>query len=226
MDGNGRWAKKRLLPRIAGHKAGANAVREVVTACVRHKIEILTLFAFSSENWSRPTEEISSLMSLFFSTLEREVQKLNKQNICLKFIGDRSRFDEKLCQRIAMAEQTTQHNTGLHLIIAVSYGGRWDLTQAMQQLAKDVAIGKLSPENISSEYIHSKLSTAGLPDPDLLIRTSGEQRISNFLLWQLAYTELYFSDVFWPDFTENEFERALQFYTKRDRRFGATVALV
>jgi len=220
MDGNGRWAKKRLLPRVAGHKAGVNAVRAVIGGCIRNKIEALTLFAFSSENWSRPIEEISSLMKLFVSALEREAKKLNEQNINLQFIGDRSRFDKKLCGRILAAEQLTAKNTGLRLVIAASYGGRWDLLQAMQKIADDITAGNLSADDISFDQISEKLSTAGLPDPDLLIRTSGEQRISNFLLWQLAYSELYFTDVLWPDFTEEEFNHALKFYAERNRRFG------
>ncbi|MDX1902484.1 MAG: isoprenyl transferase [Gammaproteobacteria bacterium] len=222
MDGNGRWAKKRFLPRVAGHKAGVKAVREVVTASVRHGVEFLTLFAFSSENWSRPSDEVSGLMGLFVSALEREVQKIHEQNIRLQFIGDRARFDATLQQRIARAEQLTEKNSGLKLIVAASYGGQWDIAQAMQQLAVEVASGTLQVQDISPEKISTKLSTAGLPNPDLLIRTSGEQRISNFLLWQLAYAELYFTDVLWPDFTEAEFERALQYFAERERRFGAS----
>lgn len=220
MDGNGRWAKKRFLPRVAGHKAGVKAVREVVTAAVRHGVEVLTLFAFSSENWSRPSDEVNSLMGLFVSALEREVEKIHEQNIQLKFIGERARFDESLRERIANAEQLTANNTGLKLMIAASYGGQWDIAQAMQRLMKDIQSGCLQADAISPELISTKLSTAGLPDPDLLIRTSGEQRISNFLLWQLAYAELYFTDILWPDFTQAEFERALNFFSARDRRFG------
>lgn len=222
MDGNGRWAKKRLLPRVAGHKAGVDSVRKTIKACVEKKIEVLTLFAFSSENWRRPDAEVSYLMDLFLSALEREVKKLHEQNIQLRIIGDRSRFDEKLRQCMGKAEQLTAQNTGLKLIIAANYGGQWDICAAMRQLAVEIEQGKLTSQQIAPELIQAKLSLADLPDPDLFIRTSGEQRISNFLIWQLSYSELYFTDVHWPDFDADELEKALLFYANRERRFGFT----
>ena len=222
MDGNGRWAKRRFLPRIAGHKAGVDTVREIVKACAKKKIEVLTLFAFSSENWQRPEEEVSFLMKLFLATLEREARKLHEQNIQLRVIGDRSRFNETLRQFMQNAEELTANNTGLKLVIAANYGGRWDICEAAKKLAVRIEQGQLKSEQITSEMINAILSLSDLPAPDLFIRTSGEQRISNFLLWQLAYTELYFTDVYWPDFTAEELEKALTFYAKRERRFGCT----
>lgn len=222
MDGNGRWAKKRLLPRAAGHKAGVDAVRQVVKACVEKKIEVVTLFAFSSENWRRPKQEVNYLMDLFISALEREAKKLHEQNIKLCFIGDRSRFDEKLCRYMSEAENLTVNNTGLVLVIAANYGGQWDLCEAMRKLAVDIEQGRLTSQQLSIELIENTLATANLPLPDLFIRTSGEQRLSNFLLWQLAYSELYFSDVLWPDFNAEELYKALDYYANRERRFGYT----
>lgn len=220
MDGNGRWAKQRLLPRIAGHKAGVDAVRQVVKSCVEKNIEFLTLFAFSSENWRRPAQEVDYLMSLFLNALERESKKLHEQNIKLRIIGERARLNQKLQQQINQAEQLTQHNTGLTLIIAANYGSHWEISEAMRQLAYDIKNGDITADSISPELIQSKLATAEFPNPDLLIRTSGEQRISNFMLWQLAYSELYFTDVFWPDFDAKEFNNALVYYANRERRFG------
>lgn len=222
MDGNGRWAKQRYLPRVAGHKAGVDAVRETVKVCVEKKIEVLTLFAFSSENWQRPSQEIDYLMELFITALKREINKLHKQNIQLRIIGDRQRFDKKLRDQISFAENMTAANTGLKLIIAANYGGRWDITEAMRNIAIDIEQGKLTHRDISPELIHSKLSFADLPDPDLFIRTSGEQRMSNFMLWQLAYTELYFTDTLWPDFNAMELEKAFALFESRERRFGCT----
>jgi undecaprenyl diphosphate synthase len=222
MDGNGRWAKKRFLPRIAGHKAGRDSVQEIVRCCAEKKIEVLTLFAFSTENWRRPTAEVDYLMGLFISALEQESQKLHKENIQLRIIGDRSRLAENLQKQIKMAEELTKNNTGLKLIIATNYGGQWEICQAMQEVLMDIKNGQISIQDISPELIQSKLATADLPDPDLFIRTSGEQRISNFMLWQLAYTELYFTDVFWPDFRAKEFDKALAFFASRERRFGFT----
>jgi undecaprenyl diphosphate synthase len=222
MDGNGRWAKQRGLPRIMGHKAGVDAVREIVKACIEKKIEVLTLFAFSSENWQRPASEVSFLMDLFIAVFEREVKKLHAENIQLRVMGDRSRFEEKLRDSMQNAEQLTANNTGLKLVIAANYGGQWDMQEAIRHLAIEVEQGRLTSQQISPELIQSKLASGDLPDPDFFIRTSGEQRVSNFMLWQLAYTELYFTDVLWPDFTAAEFERALDFYTKRERRFGST----
>lgn len=220
MDGNGRWAKKRFLPRIAGHKSGVNAVRNVVKACVEKQIEVLTLFAFSTENWRRPAQEVDFLMGLFISALEQESKKLHEQNIQLRVIGDRSRLAETLQLQIERAEQLTQHNTGLKLVIATNYGGQWDVCEAIRQVVAEAKTGAISLDDITPQLIQSKLATADLPNPDLFIRTSGEQRISNFLLWQLAYTELYFTDVLWPDFDDKEFNKALQFFADRERRFG------
>lgn len=222
MDGNGRWAKKRFLPRIAGHKTGVDAVRKTVKYCVEKKIEVLSLFAFSSENWRRPTEEVDYLMGLFFSALEREANKLNEQKIQLRIIGDRSRFDLKLQEQMLTAEALTKNNTGLKLVIAANYGGQWDIAFAMQQIAADILDKKLTPLDITPELIQQKISTGDLPNPDLLIRTSGEQRISNFMLWQLAYAELYFSEVMWPDFDEKEMDKAVGYFAERERRFGLT----
>ena len=222
MDGNGRWAERRSLPRVAGHKAGVDAVREIVKACAEKKIEVLTLFAFSSENWQRPTQEVNYLMSLFLAALQREAKKLHRQSIRLTIIGARDRFDEKLQKQMSAAENLTINNTGLHLIIAANYGGRWDIVNAVQQLASKIEQGQLTSQEISSEILQSHLSLANLPEPDLFIRTSGEQRISNFMLWELAYTELYFTDVLWPDFSVTELEKALAFFASRERRFGCT----
>lgn len=220
MDGNGRWAKQRHLPRVAGHKAGVKSVREAVKFCVEHQIEVLTLFAFSSENWRRPANEVNRLMALFIMALEREGAKLHKQNIQLRILGDRSRFSEKLQQQMATAEDLTANNTGLKLLIAANYGGQWDITEACRRLAKDVSEGKLTCEDITAERIEAHLATGDVPLPDLFIRTSGEQRISNFLIWQLSYAELYFTDVHWPDFDAAELKKAVTFFGNRERRFG------
>lgn len=222
MDGNGRWAKNRHLPRIAGHKEGLNAVRRLTEAAARVGIEVLTLFAFSSENWRRPRDEVSSLMGLFLSALENEVKKLHENNIQVRIIGDRERFGRALQESIAAAEQLTKQNTGLKLIIAADYGGRWDILQAVKTLAQRIKAGNLSPEEISEQTITDAVCLSDLPEPDLFIRTSGEQRISNFMIWQLAYTELYFTDNFWPDFDAKELDKALAYYAERERRFGYT----
>jgi undecaprenyl diphosphate synthase len=222
MDGNGRWARKRMLPRLMGHKAGVDAVHEVIKGCVIHKIPVLTLFAFSSENWRRPPEEVSHLMRLFVTALEREAKKLHEQNIQLRIIGDRTKFSEKLQLRMGEAEKLTHLNSGLKLVIAANYGGKWDILQAVQALAAEVEQNKLTSAEISFDTIRAKLTLADLPEPDFFIRTSGEQRISNFFLWQLAYAELYFTDTLWPDFSEAEFNQALDFFAKRERRFGHT----
>lgn len=226
MDGNGRWAKRKHLPRVAGHKAGAEAVRRVVRSCVEKKVEVLTLFAFSSENWKRPVTEVSYLMDLFITALKREAQKLHEQNVQLRIIGDRSALDAKLRQQIGKAEELTANNTGLKLVVAVNYGGRWDIGESMRQIAVEVEAGRLSSQDVSLELIHNKIALSEFPEPDLLIRTSGEQRISNFMLWQLAYTELYFTPVFWPDFNAEELERALTFFSSRERRFGTATEAV
>lgn len=222
MDGNGRWAQKRFLPRIAGHRAGVAAVRRTVQLCLDSGIEYLTLFAFSSENWMRPATEVDELMSLFLTLLKKEVHKLNDNNIRLKIIGDISKFNHRLQQTILNAEKLTSNNNKLTLIIAANYGGRWDITQAAKAAAAAVSTGQITLDEITPQFFNSFLSTAAIPEPDLLIRTSGEQRISNFLLWQLAYSELYFVPVLWPDFTEQHFQKALEFYASRERRFGFT----
>lgn len=220
MDGNGRWAKKRFMPRLAGHKFGVEAARQVVKNCIKRQIKVLSLFAFSSENWRRPAPEVNHLMELFLTGLEREVGMLHENHVQLRFIGDRTRFSEKLCEKIAEVEVLTKNNTGLVLIIAADYGGQWDITQAARQLAEQVEQGKLSSAVITPELLASKLSFADLPDPDLFIRTSGELRISNFMLWQLAYAELYFSPVLWPDFDEVELDKAIAHFANRERRYG------
>jgi undecaprenyl diphosphate synthase len=220
MDGNGRWARKRLLPRLAGHRAGVEATRRTVRNCARLGIKVLTLFAFSSENWRRPQQEVSHLMDLFLTGLTREADDLHKSNIRLRFIGSRLRFSEKLNHKILEVENLTAENTGMTLVIAVDYGGQWDITRAAQCIARDVVAGKLNVDNITPEEVAARLSFPDLPDPDLFIRTSGEMRISNFLLWQLAYAELYFTDVLWPDFGDEELQLALQQYARRERRYG------
>jgi undecaprenyl diphosphate synthase len=222
MDGNGRWASRRRLPRFAGHRAGVEAVRQVVRACAEKGVDALTLFAFSSENWRRPPEEVGLLMGLFLSALEQEVKKLHDNNVRLRVIGGRDAFNEKLRRRIDEAEALTRGNTGLKLVIAANYGGRWDVTEAVRELAHRVEQGKLRAQEITTQLIASCLSLADLPEPDLFIRTGGEQRVSNFLLWHLAYTELYFTEVLWPDFDRRAFERALASYATRQRRFGRT----
>ncbi|MCW8949425.1 MAG: isoprenyl transferase [Sedimenticola sp.] len=222
MDGNGRWAQQRGLMRHAGHKAGVKTVRSSVEQSVKHGIDVLTLFAFSSENWKRPKKEVSLLMDLFMVALQREVKRLKRNNVRLRIIGDRSAFSEKLQQRISAAEAETAGNDGLVLQIAANYGGRWDITQAVRRIAASVASGQLQPDHIDEELISSELSFKDLPDPDLFIRTGGEQRISNFMLWQSAYTELYFTDAYWPEFDAEAFDQAIAFYSSRQRRFGMT----
>ncbi len=222
MDGNGRWANKRHLPRAAGHKAGVGSTRKIVENCAKKNIEALTIFAFSSENWRRPEAEVSALMSLFISTIMAEVKKLNKKNVCVKFIGDRTRFSERLQNSINEAEQLTKVNTGLHLNIAANYGGRWDVVNACKRIAEEVKSEQTAIEDIDEEKINSLMSLNELPAPDLLIRTGGEQRISNFLIWQLAYSELYFVDTLWPDFSDEDLDTALDWYAGRQRRFGKT----
>lgn len=223
MDGNGRWARKRFLPRVAGHKKGVETVRDMVKYCANMGVEYLTLFAFSSENWRRPADEVSFLMTLFMEALKREVNKLHQNNIRLILIGDRSRFDAGLQAQIEASEEMTKNNTGLTLSIAANYGGRWDVLQAANRATAAMQLS--NPEkiaNLSEEDLSSYLSMAYAPEPDLFIRTGGEKRISNFLLWQLAYSELYFTDTLWPDFDEQAFMLAIQSYQKRERRFGRT----
>lgn len=222
MDGNGRWAKQRLQPRFMGHRAGVKAVEAIVKHCAQLGVEVLSLFAFSSENWRRPGKEVSLLMELFSHALNNQVKKLHDNNIKLQIIGDTARFSESLQQQIQQAQQLTKDNTGLILNIAANYGGRWDVTQSVQQLARQVAAGTLDAEAISEELINAHLSTASLPEPDLFIRTGGEQRVSNFLLWQMAYTEFYFTDVLWPEFDAEQLKLAIDSFTQRERRFGRT----
>jgi len=222
MDGNGRWAQKRFMPRAVGHQAGVKAVRKIVEYCATHNVEVLTLFAFSSENWRRPEAEVSLLMSLFMATLQREINKLDRNSIRLRFIGDRSAFSDKLQQKMAEGEAQTQNNKALTLVVAANYGGHWDMCQAFLQVQKKMAIGELKKEDITEQLINQYLSTADLPEPDLFIRTGGEQRISNFMLWQLAYTELYFTTTLWPDFDQNSLEDAIKSFRSRQRRFGHT----
>lgn len=219
MDGNGRWAKKRLLPRIAGHKRGMDAVRDIVKHAATRGVGYLTLFAFSSENWRRPADEVSFLLGLFVEALKYEVSKLHDNGIRLIMIGDRSRFDAALREQIMAAEALTATNTGLTLTIAVNYGGRWDVMQAMQRLLAEQGT---QPADLDEQTLASYLSMAYAPEPDLFIRTGGEQRISNFLLWQLAYTELYFTDTLWPDFNAAALDLAITSYQQRERRFGRT----
>jgi undecaprenyl diphosphate synthase len=222
MDGNGRWAAARGLARPAGHKAGLAPVRLCIEECTRRGVEALTLFAFSSENWGRPAEEVGSLMGLFLEALDREIGELHQQGVRLRLIGERRRLAVRLQARIAAAEQRTAANSGLRLQVAVSYGGRWDIVQATQSLARECLSGALRPEDLSEARFASRLALAGLPEVDLLIRTGGEYRISNFLLWDLAYAELYFSPRLWPDFAAADFEEALSFFAGRERRFGRT----
>jgi undecaprenyl diphosphate synthase len=222
MDGNGRWAKQRFLPRTAGHRAGVGAVRKTVECCLAKGIEALTLFAFSSENWRRPPQEVSLLMELFVASLERETMKLHENGVRLRVIGDQAALAPVLRERIAASEELTRSNKRLNLIIAANYGGRWDIVRAARRLAELTEQGELSAAAIDASLFQSHLALADVPEPDLFIRTGGEQRISNFLLWQLAYTELYFTSVLWPDFDENSLDRALEDYAGRQRRFGYT----
>lgn len=220
MDGNGRWAKKRFMPRVAGHKRGVEMVREVIKACVSRGVDYLTLFAFSSENWRRPEEEVTLLMDLFRYALEHEVTKLHKNKVRLKVVGDISRFDQKLIQMIHDSERMTAGNTGLTLTIAANYGGRWDVMQAVTKLMTKQP--ELAGQTLTEHQLDSYLSMHYAPEPDLFIRTGGEQRISNFLLWQLAYSELYFTPTLWPDFNAAELDLAIASFQHRERRFGRT----
>lgn len=222
MDGNGRWAKQRFLPRYAGHKVGIETVRRVIRLCAEHHIEVLTLFAFSSENWRRPQQEVSFLMDLFITALQQEVNNLHKNQVRLRIIGAREAFPQKLQTLITEAEALTASNTGLILVIAANYGGHWDIVQATKNLAEQVKAGQLQLQEINETRFRTQLCLADLPEPDLFIRTGGEKRISNFLLWQLAYTEMYFTDTLWPDFSKNHFIQALESFAQRQRRFGRT----
>jgi len=222
MDGNNRWAKQRGLPSAAGHKAGLESVRSVMRACAELKVEVLTLFAFSSENWRRPETEVSALMNLFLTALRYEVKKIHKNNFRLRVIGNRSRFNDKIQKGIVEAEQLTANNDGCTVVIAADYGGQWDIAQAAQSLAADVCAGKMELSDITEQSLQSRICLSDLPMPDLCIRTGGEHRISNFLLWQIAYSELYFTDQYWPDFGRDEFFEAVADFQCRDRRFGST----
>lgn len=220
MDGNGRWAKKKGKIRTFGHRAGVESVRAAVRFARQSNIQVLTLFAFSSENWKRPEEEVSVLMDLFNLVLNKEAKRLNKNGVRLKVLGDLSRFDDKLVSKIRKAEEMTSANTDLVLNIAANYGGRWDILHAAKQMAQDIAAGSIAVDDIDETGFDKYMSTQGLPELDLLIRTGGEHRISNFLLWQCAYAELYFTDVLWPDFDEEAFYLAVKDFSERQRRFG------
>jgi undecaprenyl diphosphate synthase len=222
MDGNGRWAKQRMLPRMAGHRAGVETARKLIRLCGEKGVEVLTLFAFSSENWRRPQSEVGMLMELFMTALQNEIEALHQHGVRLRVTGAREALAPKLQQQIIAAEQLTSANTNLNLVIAANYGGRWDIAQAARRLAGQVESGQLKAAEIDAEAFAAQLSLCDLPDPDLFIRTGGEQRISNFLLWQLAYTELYFSDILWPDFSAESLDEALACFAKRQRRFGHT----
>jgi len=226
MDGNGRWAQQRKMPRTYGHKKGVEATRKAISFFARAGVSQLTLFAFSSENWNRPQEEVSTLMSLFISSLKKNTEELGKNGIRIRFIGDRSAFSDKLVQQIEKSEAQTEDRVVMTLNIAANYGGQWDILQAARKLAQKVEEGKLRVDAISEETLAAELSLAGAPDPDLFIRTGGEQRISNFLLWQLAYAELFFTDILWPDFSEQIMQQSLDTFSGRQRRFGKTSAQV
>ena len=226
MDGNGRWAQARRRPRTMGHTRGVQAVRDVARACVQNGVEYLTLFAFSSENWRRPADEVGLLMRLIVRALEREVATLAKQGVRLRVVGDLSAFDAKLQALIQHAQAQTEHNTRLVLTIAANYGGRWDILQATRAMLADRPELAARPSDITESSLSPYLSMAWAPEPDLFIRTGGEQRISNFLVWQLAYTELYFTDQYWPDFDEQALGAAFDWYGTRERRFGRTSAQV
>ena len=222
MDGNGRWARKRALPRHAGHRSGVGAVRRTVERAAQQGVKCLTLFAFSSENWSRPRDEVNRLMGLFLEALQREIEELHQNDVRLQFIGARWQLRPELVKKIESAEAQTAANTGLSLHIAVAYGGRWDIVEASRRLANRVARGEVEAADIDEQTFAEQLQLAGVPDVDLMIRTGGERRISNFLLWHLAYAELWFCDTLWPDFAAQEFDEALAYYSARQRRYGQT----
>ena len=220
MDGNGRWATSRGLPRTEGHRKGAETVTRILEAAQKRDIKYITLYAFSTENWKRPSEEVDTLLNLFRQYLKKDLSELEKKAVRIHFIGDRKRFPQDIQDEMNRLEKITFEHDKYHLILALSYSGRDELKRAVQKLITHVKDGILEPSDISEETIVEMLDTAGIPDPDLMIRTSGEQRISNFLLWQLAYTEMYFSPVYWPDFTAEELDKAIEAYASRDRRFG------
>lgn len=220
LDGNGRWAKKRLLPRNAGHVAGSKNVEKICKAAWNMGIEYVTMYAFSTENWSRPQSEVDALMKLLHQYLSDCLKTSEKNNMQVRVIGDISKLEPDLRNRIQELEEYSAKNTGLHFQVALNYGSRDEITRAVRKMAQDIEKGELASEDITEQTISSYLDTKGIPDPDLMIRTSGEQRLSNYLLWQLAYTEFYFTDVLWPDFDKNELEKAVEYYKNRDRRFG------
>jgi undecaprenyl diphosphate synthase len=222
MDGNGRWARGHLLQRFAGHRAGVKVAREIITTSAEVGIQVLTLFAFSSENWKRPRKEVEMLLDLFVTSLKDETSELHNNNIRIRIIGDSTVFSDKLQKHIAEAEALTEGNQGMSLNIAVNYGGKWDILNAATQLSRDVASGKITTDDINEERLQQYLCLADLPEPDLFIRTGGEFRISNFLLWQLAYTELHFTDILWPDFNRSAYLTAIDEFSNRQRRFGQT----
>ncbi len=226
MDGNGRWAERRKRPRAIGHRAGARAVNVCIDFCLEQGIGALTLFAFSSENWGRPEDEVGALMKLFLNALDREVGELDRRGVRIRFIGERERFPAPIRQRMQAAEDSTAGNARLHLVVAASYGGRQDITRAARELAADVAAGRLRPEDINEASLGARIALADLPPPDLFIRTGGDHRISNFLLWQLAYTELWFTEQLWPDLDAATLQRAVEDYAGRERRFGLTSAQI
>ncbi|GAL23702.1 undecaprenyl diphosphate synthase [Vibrio variabilis] len=222
MDGNGRWAKSKGKPRVFGHKKGFSAVRKTISAAAKLNIKAVTLFAFSSENWRRPEDEVGLLMELFITVLSSEIKKLHKNNLRLRIIGDKTRFNERLQRKIAEAEALTANNTGTVVNVAANYGGKWDILQATKQLAKLVETGELNASDITEDMISQHVTMSDLPDVDLLIRTSGECRISNFMLWQMAYAEMYFMDEYWPEFNEDTLVKAITWFINRERRFGCT----
>jgi len=223
MDGNGRWANAKGLTRVAGHKHGVDSVKSLIKSCIKYEISYLSIFAFSSENWNRPKAEVDALMDLLVNALETQTKKLTDNGVRLQLLGDLNRFDERIRSLAAGAQRDTAKNNKLILNVAINYGGRWDIAQACKRLAEKVAAGEISPSQIDEEAISLELSTTGIPDPDLFIRTSGEYRVSNFFLWQAAYSEFYFTDILWPDFNEQAFADALLKYAGRDRRFGNAV---
>lgn len=220
LDGNGRWAKKRFLPRKAGHVAGSKTVEQICEDAWNLGIEYLTVYAFSTENWKRPKDEVDALMKLLRQYLKDCIKRSTKNNMCVRVLGDITPLEDDLKASILELEQVSKNNTGLHFQVALNYGSRDEMLRAMKKMTKDVMDGSLDPDDISEDVFAGYLDTRGIPDPDLLIRTSGEERLSNFLLWQLAYTEFYFTDVLWPDFNKAELEKAIQYYNQRDRRFG------
>ena len=220
LDGNGRWAKKRMMPRQYGHAKGAQVVEQICEDAWNMGIQYLTVYAFSTENWNRPDSEVKKLMDIFSKYMVDKLQKVGQKNMKIRFIGERSRLDKAMIEKIENLEESTKDNTGLNFTVALNYGSRDEMVRAMRKMAAEIKEGKLEPEDITEEKYNTYLDTAELPDPDLLIRTSGEQRLSNYLLWQLAYTEFYFTDVMWPDFNKEELAKAVEWYANRDRRYG------